>query len=127
MLCTYNIYTVSVQQSRKKWVLSFSPHSWTLAHPWELKLRTVHAAKSYLDEMIIKGNLLVKLNFQNTFKSIRQDSMLKLVLEKAPLCFPSLLHPITNLPFFFGNYIIQSCEGVQEGHPFAWSPPFLHV
>ena len=29
-----------------------------------------------------------------------------------------LLHPIANLPsFFFGNYIIHSCKGVQQGDP----------
>ena len=78
---------------------------------------TVHAARSYLNGMI-QGNLLVKLDFQNAFNSIRRDSMLKSVLEKAslvfPLAFTSYCQPSS---LFFSNYIIHSCEGVQQGDP----------
>ena len=78
---------------------------------------TVHAARSYLNGMI-EGNSLVKLDFQNAFNSIRRDSMLKSVLEKVPLVFPLAFTSYCQPTFlFFGNYIIHSCEGVQQGDP----------
>ena len=78
---------------------------------------TVHAAWSYLNGMI-EGNLLVKLDFQNAFNSICRDSMLKSVLEKARLVFPLAFTSYCQPSFlFFGNYIIHSCEGVQQGDP----------
>ena len=47
----------------------------------------VHAARDYLSSMD-RGNVLLKLDFQNAFNSLRRDKMLNAVLQKAPSVFP---------------------------------------
>ena len=77
----------------------------------------VHAARSFLSGME-EGHLMLKLDFKNAFNSIRRDKMLYAVLEKAPQIFP-LAFAAYQLPsfLFFGNHIIHSAEGVQQGDP----------
>ena len=60
----------------------------------------------------------MKLDFKNAFNCIRCDKMLHAVLEKAPQIFP-LTFAAYQLPsfLFFGNHIIHSAEGVQQGDP----------
>lgn len=76
----------------------------------------VHAARLYLH--FAPDKLMVKLDFKNAFNSLRRDKMLAAVLDLAPgiLSFivsayekPSLL--------FYGEEIILSQEGVQQGDP----------
>jgi hypothetical protein len=78
---------------------------------------TVHAARSYLSGLG-EGNLMLKLDFQNAFNSIRRDAMLYTVKEKAPTIFP-LAFTSYHQPslLFHGDYTIDSCEGVQQGDP----------
>ena len=78
---------------------------------------TVHSARSYIHRLG-EGKLMLKLDFQNTFNSIRRDIMLSHALEKAPSIFPlaftSYCQPYLLL---HGSHIIDSCEGVQQGDP----------
>jgi hypothetical protein len=76
-----------------------------------------HAARLYLSSME-QDSVFVKLDFVNAFNSIRRDSVLEAVAEHAPniLAFtfsaygsPSFLH--------FGDFTLQSAEGVQQGDP----------
>ena len=47
----------------------------------------VHAARAYLTQLH-PGNLMFKLDFQNSFNSIRRNVILKEVLVKAPKVYP---------------------------------------
>ena len=77
----------------------------------------VHAARAYLTQLH-PGNLMLKLDFQNTFNSIRRDVILKEVLVKAPKVYP-LAYSTYRFPsfLFFGNSTILSAEDVQQGDP----------
>ena len=72
----------------------------------------VHAARTYLSNMG-EDKLLLKLDFNNAFNSIRRDKMLNAVLEKAPVIYP-LVHSVYSQPtyLYFGDNIIPSSEGV---------------
>ena len=77
----------------------------------------VHAARAYLTQLHL-GNLMLKLDFQNAFNSIRRDVILKEVLVKAPKVYP-LAYSAYRFPSFllYGNSTILSTEGVQQGDP----------
>ena len=77
----------------------------------------VHAARAYLTQLH-PGNLMLKLDFQNAFNSIRRDVILKEVLIKAPKVYP-LAYSAYRFPsfLFYGNSTILSAEGVQQGDP----------
>ena len=61
---------------------------------------------------------MMKLDFQNAFNSIRRDLMLASALEKAPVVFPLTFTSYCQTSFlFFGEYTINSCEGIQQGDP----------
>ena len=76
----------------------------------------VHA-HTYLSTMD-EGHLMLKLDFRNAFNSIRRDKMLKSVQEKAQVIYPLVHAPYSTPSFlFFGDCIMQSAEGVQQGDP----------
>ena len=77
----------------------------------------VHAARAYLTQLH-PGNLMLKLDFQNAFNSIRRDVILKEVLIKAPKVYPRAYFAYRFPSFlFYGNSIILSAEGMQQGDP----------
>ena len=77
----------------------------------------VHAARLYLHNLD-PSRALVKLDFCNAFNSIRRDKMLEAVQRLAPQLF-CLVHSAYSLPssLFWGDKVIQSSEGVQQGDP----------
>ena len=77
----------------------------------------VHAARTYLTQLH-PGNLMLKLDFQNAFNSIRRDVILKEVLIKTPKVYP-LAYSAYRFPsfLFYGNSTILSAESVQQGDP----------
>ena len=77
----------------------------------------VHASWTFLHN-IEPGHLLLKVDFRNAFNSVRRDKILLAVLKYAPSIFP-LAHSVYSQPtsLFFGNDIINSAEGVQQGDP----------
>lgn len=77
----------------------------------------VHATRTFLHN-IEPGHLLLKVDFCNALNSVRQDKMLSAVLQYAPSIFP-LIQSDYRQPtsLFFGNDIINSAEGVQQGDP----------
>ena len=77
----------------------------------------VHAARIYLQNMP-PNNLMLKIDFKNAFNTIRRDKMLHSVLEFIPEIYP-LVHSAYCSPthLFFGNHIVSSAEGVQQGDP----------
>ena len=77
----------------------------------------VHAARQYLHSLP-PDMLLLKLDFSNAFHSIRRDKMLLAVRKLAPELYP-LVHSAYSSPssLFWGDKVILSAEGVQQGDP----------
>ncbi len=77
----------------------------------------VHAVRRYIPSMK-DDSILVKLDFQNAFNSVRRDVMLRAVADQVPgiykFCLLSYGGP-TELKF--GDHIICSEEGAQQGDP----------
>ena len=71
---------------------------------------TVHATSTYLKNMP-SDHLLLKVDFTNAFNSISRDKMLQACFQHASEIYPLVHHT------FFGNTIIDSSEGVQQGDP----------
>ena len=73
----------------------------------------VHAARLY---NMSPSQVLLKLDFKNTFNCFRRDKMLMAVAEHTPELFDfiySAYAPSSSL--FCKDQIIQSSEGVQKG------------
>ena len=77
----------------------------------------VHAARRFLHNLQ-PDHLILKLDFENAFNSIRRDKMLTAVRERAPEIYP-LVHSAysAHSALFFGGESLQSAEGIQQGDP----------
>ena len=77
----------------------------------------IHSARLFLN-YISPLKALVKLDFENAFKSLWRDKMLSSVGELAPDILP-FVHSAYSSPssLYCGNDILQSSEGVQQGDP----------
>jgi len=77
----------------------------------------VHSARRYL-EGLPEDHVLVKLDFSNAFNSIHRREMLLAVHSRMPEVY-SFCCSAYNQPsiLFFGQYTVQSQEGVQRGDP----------
>ena len=76
-----------------------------------------HAARLFLSTME-QDNVLIKLVFVNAFNTVRRDSMLEAVAQYAPniLAFASSAYGSLS-DLHFGDFTLQSAEGVQQGDP----------
>ena len=81
-----------------------------------------HAARIYIQNLPL-SHVMLKLDFQNAFNTLRRDKMLEAVRESAPSLYP-FIHSAYEKPstLFCGDCTIQSSEGVQQGDPLG---PFL--
>ena len=79
----------------------------------------IHAARLYLQNLET-NQVILKLDFKNAFNNILRDRMLKAVMELAPDLFP-LVHSAYSSPslLFWGDKLLQSAEGMQQGDPFG--------
>ena len=60
----------------------------------------------------------VKLDFRNAFNSIHRDKMLASVLSLCPSLYPFVYSSYSSpSSLFWGNEVILSAEGVQQGDP----------
>ena len=77
----------------------------------------VHASRHFVHNLQT-GHLLLKVDIRNAFNCLRRDKMLQSVLCQVPSLY-RLVHSAYNQPslLFFGNNIIESAEGVQQGDP----------
>ena len=77
----------------------------------------VHASRIFLHNLQPQ-QLILKLDFRNAFNCLHRDKMHTAVREKVPGLFP-LIHSVYSSPscLFFGESILQSAEGVQQGDP----------
>ena len=77
----------------------------------------VHAAGSYLLDLA-PDHIMLKLDYQNALNSIRRDVILKETLAKLPQVYSLAYSAYCHTSFlFFGEDIILSSEGVQQGDP----------
>lgn len=77
----------------------------------------VHATRRFVS-LLSPGEVVVKLDFANAFNSLRRDAMLQAVAERLPhlyhFCWSSYHSPSV---LQFGDKIVMSAEGVQQGDP----------
>ena len=76
-----------------------------------------HATRRYLQELS-PNSVIAKLDFKNAFNSIRRD----VVIDEVQSFFPDMLRFVVACygepsHLFFGDHIILSAEGVQQGDP----------
>ena len=76
----------------------------------------VHAARLYVRDL--KQCCILKLDFKNAFNTLRRDKMLQAVQTFIPVLLP-FVHSSYSAPssLCWGDKIIQSMEGVQQGDP----------
>ena len=94
----------------------FSPHQLGFAVPNGAEA-AVHAARIYLQNLPSE-NAMLKLDFSNAFNSLSREKMFQAVRDLAPQLLPLVLSAYSSpSSLFFGDSIVQSCEGVQQGDP----------
>ena len=77
----------------------------------------VHAARQYVSKLQ-PGFGLLKLDFSNAFNSIRRDVMFTSVLREMPELYPFVHLCYNNASLLsFGEFMLQSDEGAQQGNP----------
>ena len=77
----------------------------------------VHAARSFLSTMSTSEGL-AKLDFSNAFNCVSQDAVLKSVAELVPSLLPFVICSYSQPAILqFGDWTLNSCEGVQQGDP----------
>ncbi|KAF2899322.1 hypothetical protein ILUMI_06853 [Ignelater luminosus] len=64
------------------------------------------------------GKVLLKIDYKNAFNSVERDVMLQEVSKKTPSLFPFLWQCYSfSIDLLFGNQVIPSLVGVQQGDP----------
>jgi hypothetical protein len=78
----------------------------------------IHSVRTYVHNPENFRKILLKIDFSNAFNCIERDSMLQQVKDKTPSLCP-FLNQCYREPshLFFGNYIIPSVVGCQQGDP----------
>ena len=77
----------------------------------------VHSSRQFVGNMSGE-DALVKIDMQNAFNTVRRDSFLRVVRERAPGLYRLLwqaYHEPT--PLYYGKVKIQSATGLQQGDP----------
>ena len=77
----------------------------------------VHTARMYAGDLD-DNHWIVKLDFKNTFNSLRRDKMLLAMRELAPALYP-FVHSsyFSSFSLFWHDSVLQSAEGEQQGDP----------
>ena len=69
---------------------------------------------------ITPDSALLKMDFTNAFNSLRRDRMFLAVRDLTPQLLPLVISAYGSLSsLFFGDKVIESWEGVQQGDPLA--------
>jgi len=77
----------------------------------------VHATRAYVSTDN-EARVILKMDFRNAFSTIRRDRMLQVVQTHLPYYYRfvwQMYHHPSDL--FFGNFLLQSAAGVQQGDP----------
>ena len=82
----------------------------------ELALHVV--CRCLIESPLPKENVILKIDFVNTFNSINRQFMLEKVFEIHPEVY-KYSHSAYSQPtfLFYGDSVIKSCEGTQQGDP----------
>ena len=77
----------------------------------------VHAARRFVDYME-QGQLLIKVDFQNAFNTLRRDAILEAVVKHFPELLPLASSTMCSSSILqFAEYSLLSQEGAQQGDP----------
>ena len=77
----------------------------------------VRSARRYM-ENTSSGKLLVKIDFRNAFNTVRRDFVLEAVAKYYPQLMPcATLTMACSSDLQFGDFVLQSEEGAQQGDP----------
>ena len=95
-----------------------------LARPTQLGYGTrggaeavVHATRAYMSD-IDETQVILKLDFRNAFNTVRRDKMLLAVRTYLPKFYSFIWQMYRNpSKLFFGDFLLQSESGVQQGDP----------
>jgi hypothetical protein len=78
----------------------------------------IHTTRTFVNNDQNRGKVLLKLDFKNAFNSVERDCILKEVQFHTPLLYPYLYQCYRNpSTLFFGNHLISSSVGAQQGDP----------
>jgi hypothetical protein len=78
----------------------------------------IHTTRTFVNNDQNRGKVILKLDFKNTFNSVERDCILKEVQCHTPLLYPYLYQCYRNpSTLFFGNHLISSSVGAQQGDP----------
>jgi hypothetical protein len=78
----------------------------------------IHTTRTFVNNDQNRGKVLLKLHFKNAFNSVERDCILKEVQFHTPLLYPYLYQCYRNpSTLFFGNHLISSSVGAQQGNP----------
>ena len=81
----------------------------------------VHAVREHITGLSATQDtsfVLVKVDIKNAFNSLRRDTLLRRVRQKCPELLPMVSHSYSvPTPLFFGDAVINSARGVQQGDP----------
>jgi hypothetical protein len=79
----------------------------------------VHSARRFIDSGLENG-VFLKLDFANAFNTVLRPAILKTVAIELPELFPFIVQAYgTKSHLFYGDTLIQSAEGLQQGDPLA--------
>lgn len=77
----------------------------------------VRAARRYVDSME-PGQVFIKIDFKNAFNTLRRDTILEAVAKHFPELLPFAESTIGQSSILqFGDFLLQSAEGAQQGDP----------
>jgi hypothetical protein len=78
----------------------------------------IHTTRIFVNNDQNRGKVLLKLDFKDTFNSVKRDCILKEVQCHTSLLYPYLYQCYRNpSTLFFGNHLISSFVGAQQGDP----------
>ena len=80
----------------------------------------IHSTRQYAHQDHRVPKIILKLDFENAFNTVRRDLMLKTLKDTEPRLYPLIwqtYHDDTNL--YYGHEIIKSATGFQQGDPLA--------
>lgn len=95
----------------------FSPHQLGVGIKGGAEIGA-HAARRYWSHAHDTAKAFLKLDFRNAFNEIRRDSLLHIIKQRIPSIYSFInqayAHPSS---LFYGNILIPSLLGVQQGDP----------
>ena len=79
----------------------------------------VHATRRFLENSTdTNPRIVLKIDYNNAFNSIRRDTLLSIIQNHYPEIYPFIWQSYsTPSALLFGDHIIQSSSGVQQGDP----------